>query len=66
MSIELLLLKHIEIATGCAKKLVFPVPESCSASAQLFGTIAQYHLITWMVILFFFVMLISMCFMFKK
>ncbi|HBL39282.1 TPA: hypothetical protein DDZ10_01275 [Candidatus Uhrbacteria bacterium] len=66
MSIEFLLLKKIEIATGCAKKLVFPVPESCDASSRLFGFIAQYHLISWAVILFFFLMLLMLALNLKK
>ena len=66
MSIELLLLRKIEMATECSKKLVFPVPESCDATTQLFGFIAQYHLISWVVILFFFLMLVMLTLNLKK
>lgn len=66
MSIELLLLQKIEVASGCAKKLVFPVPESCDSTSQLFGFIAQYHLISWAVILFFFLMLVMLALNLKK
>jgi len=66
VSIELLLLKKIEVSMGCAKKLVFPVPESCDSASQLFGVIAQYHLISWCVILFFFLMLLLAVGMVKK
>ena len=66
MSIELLILKQVEISSGCSKKLKFPVPESCDTTSQLFGVIAEYHLITWVVILFFFLMLFSLALMFKK
>ena len=66
MSIELLLLKRVELATGCSGKLVFPVPESCDASSRLFGFIAQYHLISWAVILFFFLMLLMLALNLKK
>lgn len=66
MSIELLLLQKVERATECSSTLRFSVPESCDGFNQMFGFIAQYHLVTWMVIAFFFIMLISAMMMFKK
>lgn len=62
----MLLLKKIELATECSRKLVFPVPESCDSTTQLFGFIAQYHLISWIVILFFFLMLVMLALNLKK
>lgn len=66
MSIELTLLQYVERMSGCAKKLAFPVPKSCDSVSQLFGVVAEYHLITWCVILFFFLMLANLIAAVKK
>jgi len=59
MSFEMLLLEKAQIASGCAKKLTIPSPESCDMTVDFLEFVANNHLVTWVVVIGFMFALIT-------
>lgn len=59
MSIEMLILARVEASSHCVSSFTFPAPSSCDAWVQMWSQVAQFHLFTWAIIGFFFMMLFS-------
>lgn len=57
MSIEMALLARAEIASGCARTFTYPPPDTCGNTVQMLEFVAETHLISWIVIGAFFLLL---------